>query len=230
MIDYAEAMPVIAVNPGSFTGRAKGARLEDTIAKTNLEAAGEGVVLAEETVAIEVERKLRDFVAERPKPEAFLIQVHPSVSTLLINGPGRPILELERELGRHFHFEGSEALPIDYFAVAMEGSSAEVEERALPFREGEEVHVTIEEPHMYEEDDAVAKVDGYVISVAAAGPIIGEKRLVRIDSVSRSAATASLVGGPPPPKASTDGAAGDGESAPPRPPGRAGGGGGGRPA
>jgi ribonuclease G len=159
---------------------------------------GEGVVLSEETVAIEVERKLRDLVAERAEPEAFLIQVHPRVSNLLINGPGRPILELERELGRHFHFEGSEALPIDYFAVSMEGSSDEVEERALPFREGEEVHVTIEEPHMYEEDDAVAKVDGYVISVAGAGSLIGEKRLVRIDSVSRSAATASLVGGPPP--------------------------------
>src|SRR3954452_10183413 len=271
MIDYAEAMTVIDVNSGSFTGRGKGARLEDTLTKTNLEAAeevvrqlrlrdiggiividfidmararnrdavlktlrkmldedrtktyvmeisplglvemtrqnvtdgvreiltttcptcdGEGVVLSEETVAIEVERKLRDLVAERPKPEAFLIQVHPAVSNVLINGPGRPVLELEKELSRHFHFEGSDALPIDYFAVAMEGSSADVEERALPFREGEEVHVTIEEPHMYEEDDAVAKVDGYVISVAGAGTLIGEKRLVRIDSVSSSAATA----------------------------------------
>ena len=291
MIDYAEAMTVIDVNSGSFTGRGKGARLEDTISKTNLEAAeetvrqlrlrdiggiividfidmararnrdavlktlrkmldedrtktyvmeisplglvemtrqnvtdgvreiltttcptcdGEGVVLSEETVAIEVERKLRDLVAEKPKPEAFLIQVHPAVSNVLLNGPGRPVLELEKELGRHFHFEGSDALPIDYFAVAMEGSSTEVEERALPFREGEEVHVTIEEPHMYEEDDAVAKVDGYVISVAGAGSLIGEKRLVRIDSVSRSAATASLVDGQPPPK--SDGAGADGDS------------------
>ena len=40
---------------------------------------------------------------------------------------------------------------------------------ALPFREGEEVLVTIEEPHMYNEDDAVAKIDGYVISVTGAG-------------------------------------------------------------
>jgi ribonuclease G len=317
MIDYAEAMTVIDVNSGSFTGRGKGARLEDTISKTNLEAAeetvrqlrlrdiggiividfidmararnreavlktlrkmldedrtktyvmeisplglvemtrqnvtdgvreiltktcptcdGEGVVLSEETVAIEVERKLRDLVAERPDPEAFLIQVHPRVSNLLINGPGRPLLDLERELGRHFHFEGSEALPIDYFAVAMEGSSSDVEDRALPFREGEEVHVTIEEPHMYEEDDAVAKVDGYVISVTGAGSLIGEKRLVRIDSVSRSAATASLVGGPPPPKAngggdtggdgggdSGGGSGGDGEEAPRRRRGRRGG-------
>ena len=43
MIDYAEAMTVIDVNSGSFTGRGKGAKLEDTITKTNLEAADEVV-------------------------------------------------------------------------------------------------------------------------------------------------------------------------------------------
>ena len=39
MIDYAEALTVIDVNSGSFIGTGKGARLEDTILKTNLEAA-----------------------------------------------------------------------------------------------------------------------------------------------------------------------------------------------
>src|SRR5947199_1058033 len=39
MIDYAEALTVIDVNSGSFTGRGKSARLEDVITKTNLEAA-----------------------------------------------------------------------------------------------------------------------------------------------------------------------------------------------
>src|SRR6201997_232425 len=43
VIDYAEALTVIDVNSGSFIGRGKGARLEDTITKTNLEAADEVV-------------------------------------------------------------------------------------------------------------------------------------------------------------------------------------------
>src|ERR671921_1925545 len=43
MIDYAEALTVIDVNTGSFTGKGKAARLEDTITKTNLEAADEVV-------------------------------------------------------------------------------------------------------------------------------------------------------------------------------------------
>ncbi|MBA2764557.1 MAG: Rne/Rng family ribonuclease [Thermoleophilaceae bacterium] len=280
IVDYAEAMTVIDVNSGSFTGRGKGARLEDTITRTNLEAAeevvrqlrlrdiggiividfidmararnrdavlktlrneleqdrtktyvveisplglvemtrqnvtegvreiltkpcptcnGDGVVLSEETVAIEVERKLRDLVLDRPEPEAYLIQVNPRVSSLLLAGPGQPLLALEEEVGKRFHFEGSEGLPVDHFAVTSEGAREEIEERSLPFREGEELLVAILEPHMYDEDAAVAKLDGYVISVAGAGRLIGEKRLVRIDRVGRSSASASLVddGGQP---------------------------------
>src|SRR2546423_4851510 len=175
-------MGVIDITPGSSTSGGRGARLEDTIAKTNLEAAeevvrqlrlrdiggiividfidmararnrdavlktlrkmldedrtktyvmeisplglvemtrqnvtdgvreiltkmcpvceGEGVVLSEETVAIEVERKLRDLVAERADVEAFLVQINPRVTQLLARGPGRPLLDLEADTGKH---------------------------------------------------------------------------------------------------------------------------------
>lgn len=46
---------------------------------------------------------------------------------------------------------------------------------------------------MYNEDDGVAKIDGYLIGVEGAGRHIGEQRLVRIDRVGRSSAEASLV-------------------------------------
>ena len=175
---------------------------------------GEGVVLSEETVAIEVERWLRDLAAERPGaglPDPGAPQG--------VDDPGRrpgragPIVEIEEETGRHFHFEGTEALPIDHFEVVLEGSREEVEERALPFREGEEVLVPIEEPHMYNDDDAVAKLDGYVISVVNAASLVGEQTLVRIEKVGRSAAQASLVN-PPEGAASPDGDSGSAD--PPR--------------
>ena len=101
-----------------------------------------------------------------------------------------------QETGKHFHFEGTEALPIDHFEVVLEGTREEVEERALPFREGEEVLVQIEEPHMYNDDDAVAKLDGYIVSVFGAASLVGERTLVRIEKVGRSAAQASLVDPP----------------------------------
>jgi ribonuclease G len=275
MVDYAEALTVIDINTGSFTGRGKG-RLEDTITKVNVEAAeevvrqlrlrdiggiividfidmarsanrdqviktlrkaldedktktyvvevsplglvemtrqnitdgvreiltkpcptchGEGVVESEETVAIDVLRRLRRLVAERPKPEAFLIRVHPSVARELL-GPESGLRELESETGKHFHFEGGEALSISTYEVADEGSRDEIEQRALPFQVGDEVLVTIEEPHMYNVDDAVARVDSYVVSVNGAGSHVGERRMVRIEEVGRSVATASLIGAP----------------------------------
>ena len=172
---------------------------------------GEGVVLSEETVAIEVDRWLRDLAAERPNAPAFLVRLHPKVASILVGGHGveGPIHEIEQETGRHFHFEGTEALPIDHFEVVLEGTADEIEERALPFREGEEVLVHIEEPHMYNDDDAVAKLDGYVVSVLGAATLVGEKTLVRIDKVGRSAAEASLVN---PPEGIASGASSEGSA------------------
>jgi ribonuclease G len=272
MIDYAEALTVIDVNTGSFTGRGKG-RLEDTITKVNVEAAeevvrqmrlrdiggiividfidmakaknrdqvlktlkkaldadktksyvmevsplglvemtrqnitegvreiltvrcptcdGEGVVPSAETMSIEVMRKLRQLVAAEPDPEAFLIRVNPNVAAELV-AEGSGLVEFEEETGKHFHFEGGEALAIDTYEVVDRGSRGEIEERALPFRVGEEVLVTIEEPHMYNADDAIARVDSYIVSVAGGGDHIGERRMVAIESVARSAATAALL-------------------------------------
>jgi ribonuclease G len=156
---------------------------------------GEGVVESEETVAIQVVRRLRDLVdggPDRDGPEAFLVRVNPQVAGVLLREDS-PLHELEEASGRHFHFEGGDALPLDTFEVVERGTRAEIEERALPFQVGEEVLVRIEEPHMYNVDDAVARVDSYIVSITGGGPFVGDRRLVRIESVDRSAATASLV-------------------------------------
>jgi ribonuclease G len=274
MIDYAEALTVIDVNSGSFTGRGRSAGLEETITRTNLEAAeavvdqlrlrdiggiividfidmararnrdavmktlrksldedrtktftaeisklglvemtrqnvtegvreiisrpcptcdGDGVIRSEETIAIEFERRLRDIAAENPDAEAFLVQVNPRVTTQFTGQHSRVLHALEQQTGRSFHFEGSEGLVLDHFAITFQGSREEVEERALPFHAGDEVLVEIVEPHMYDVDDAVAKIDGYIISIAGASPHVGEKRMVRIEQVGRTAASALLL-------------------------------------
>jgi ribonuclease G len=275
LIDYAEALTVIDVNSGSFVGRGKQARLEDTITRTNLEAAdevvrqlrlrdiggiividfidmararnrdavlktlrkaldedrtktftaeisklglvemtrqnvtegvreimsrpcptchGEGVIKSEETIAIEFERQLRE-IASRAKrgTEAFLVQVNPRVSAKFTGEGARVLHALEQETGKIFHFEGSEGLPLDHFAITQEGLNQDIEERAIPFKEGDEVLVHIIEPHMYEVDDAVAKIDGYIISVVNGGRFVGSKKLVRIEEAGRTAAVATLL-------------------------------------
>src|SRR6476661_992057 len=274
VIDYAEALTVIDVNSGSFTGRGKGG-LEETITKVNTEAAeeavrqlrlrdiggiividfidmarasnrdkvlktmrkaldadksksyvvevsplglvemtrqnvtdgvreilteicptchGEGVVLSAETVALEGLRKMREIAAEHDDSEAFLVRVNPKVAAELTDGDsGLP--ELEEETGKRFHFEGGDALSIDTFTLIEQGTREEIEERALPFKVGEEVLVNIDEPHMYNDKDAVARIDSYIVSVTGGGRFVGQRKLVRIERVERAAAVASLPPG-----------------------------------
>jgi len=173
---------------------------------------------------------MRD-LAKETESEALLIQMNPRVSAEFTRDDARGLRAIEEETGKWFHFEGSEGLPLDYFAVALEGTPEQVLERAVPFRVGEEVHVEIVEPHMYSPGDAVAKVDGYVISISGGGPYVGEKHLVRIEEAGRTAALASLLDAEPGPGSdSTSTAAssgsedgGDGLQSKPRRRGRRGG-------
>ncbi len=273
MIDYAEALTVIDINSGSFTGRGKGG-LEETITRVNTEAAeetvrqlrlrdiggiividfidmararnrdkvlktlrkaldadksksyvvevsplglvemtrqnvtdgvreiltapcptceGEAVVLSAETVALDGMRRLPDIAMGAGDAEALLLRVHPKVAAELID-PESGLAELEAETGKQFHFEGGEALPIETFELVEAGTREAIEERALPFKVGEEVLVKIDEPHMYNADDAVARVDSYIVSVTGGGRFVGERKLVRIERVERAAAVASLPG------------------------------------
>lgn len=49
---------------------------------------------------------------------------------------------------------------------------------------------------MYNADDAVARIDSYIVSVSGGGPFIGDRKMVRIERVERAAAVASLLGDP----------------------------------
>jgi len=274
VFDYAEALTVVDINTGSFTGKGRGARLEDTILQTNLEAAkevvrqlrlrdiggiividfidmakasnrdavlrelrkaldydrtktyvvevsplglvemtrqnvtegvrelmtkmcpichGEGVVRSEQTVAIDVRRKLTEIAAERPKVEAFLVQVNSRVRSRYMVDGCKLLRSLEKDTGKVFFFEGSDGLPSDFCKVVYEGNLDEVQSRSLPFEKGNEVLVEIVEPHMFQENDAVAKIDGYIVTVANAGEHIGTKKLVKITDTDRFEASAELV-------------------------------------
>jgi ribonuclease G len=153
-------------------------------------------VKSEETIAIDVERRLRELVQEAGDggPEAYLVRLNPKVTHYFTADSARTLHALEQETGHYFHFTGSEGLPLDHFAIVADGTREEITEQAVPFRAGEEVHVDIVEPHMFNDDDAVAKVDGYLIEVVNGVPYVGEKKLVRIEEAGRTAARAVLTG------------------------------------
>ena len=153
---------------------------------------GEGVVSSEETVAIQIVRKLHDVVDDDPKPEAYLVRVNPRVAAELLQ-PDSGLAELEEDTGKRFHFQGGDALSLDTFHVVQTGDTPRSRSEALPFQVGEEVLVTIEEPHMYNVDDAVARVDSYIVSVAGGGTAHRRADPGADRGVGRSSATATLL-------------------------------------
>jgi ribonuclease G len=158
---------------------------------------GEGVIKSEETIAIEFERRLREVATKSLKrDEAFLIRMNPRVTAQFTGDQARVLHQLEGDTGKVFFFEGTEGLPLDHFEVVAEGKAEEIAERAVPFAAGDEVMVSVIEPHMYDVDDAVAKIDGYIISVSGGGKLVGSKVLVRIDEAGRTSAKATVIGDP----------------------------------
>ena len=256
MIDYAEALTVIDINTGSFTGRGKG-RLEDTITRVNVEAAEEvvrqlrlrdigGIIVIDfidmararnrdqvlktlrkaldedktKTYVVEVSplglvemtrQNVTDGVREiltercptcdgegvvlserdrrdrRPAPPARRDRGDARSPTRTWSGSTRRsprssceatagCYEFEAETGKHFHFEGGDALPIETFEVIESGRARRSRSGRCPFQVGEEVLVSIEEPHMYNANDAVARVDSYIVSVTGGGGHVGERK------------------------------------------------------
>ncbi len=155
---------------------------------------GAGVVLTDETIAIQTEHRLRE-LAKESDTEAFLIQANPRVFSLVIGDEGESLDQLERETGKRFFFEGFESLPRDMFEVVIEGGIDEVESRALPLQTGDEIILEIESKHSRRAADGVARIEGYRITVADAAGHSGERKLVRIDAVAPAGATASLIEG-----------------------------------
>ena len=158
---------------------------------------GEGVVLADETIALENLRSLRRH-ARLSGAEAFLVELHPRIAALMVGPGGSRLAELESSTERHFSLVGAEGVPIERCAVVREGAAEEILAEAIPVRVGEELEVAVAEPHMFQAADAVAVLDGgYRVVLAGAGPYLGETHRVRIERVGRLEAFASLLDAKP---------------------------------
>ncbi len=158
---------------------------------------GEGVVLSEQTMAVEAERRLRK-LARSSGSEAFLVKMNAKVASGLVGPGGMKLLELERETGKLFTLESVERMPLSEVEVVREGTRAEVDGDGLAIKDGDEKSVKISEPHMYNLTDGVARLDGgYPVVVGGAIGYVGQQHKVRIDRATRTAAYASLLDAKP---------------------------------
>jgi ribonuclease G len=173
------------------------AGVREILTRTCPTCGGEGVVLSEQTMAVEAERRLRR-IARSSGADAFLVRLNAKVASGLVGPGGMKLLELERETGKHFTLEPVERMLLSEVDVVREGTRAEVDGDSVPFADGDERTVKISEPHMYNVTDGVARVDGgYPVVVGGAIGYVGQQHKVRIDRATRTTAYATLLDAKP---------------------------------
>jgi ribonuclease G len=153
---------------------------------------GNGVVLSQETYAVEAERHLRAHVAAS-RSEAFLVELNSDVAGILIGPGGSRLDELEKETGRRFAFKTKKTWSPEHFKVVAEGKAAEIDPESFPVAAGQELEVKLEDVHLHDDADAIARLDGYVITVGGAAGKVGETVTIQIDHAGRTSATAVLA-------------------------------------
>jgi len=153
---------------------------------------GDGVVVSMETHAVDAERRIRRLVAQS-KSKAFHIELNSQVAATLIGPGAERLAELEKETGRTLAVKGRQRAPHDHFVVLEEGSPDKVEDKAFPVERGQELEVELEEAHQHSDTDAIARVDGYVVTVKDAASRVGENVSIRIEDVSKTTARAVIA-------------------------------------
>jgi ribonuclease G len=153
---------------------------------------GRGRVLSEETMYRKVRREIKR-ILRSSSGEAILVEVHPSVAALLIGAGGANLREMERETGRTIYVRGSDECHLEDMNLRALGTRDEVAARALPVQPGQVMELRVEEPHVSNLWDGIARVEGYVIDIEGAGKRVGEKVKVEITRAFRTYAKAKIV-------------------------------------
>lgn len=166
--------------------------ISEVLEKTCPYCEGKGSILSEETMAKKVERELTGIFKNR-KGEAVLLEVHPSVASVVIGSGGSRLVQLEQKHEKVIYIRGKEDLHPEEIRIKAVGSKAKLENFALPVREGQIIDIVIEEVHATNPSDGIARIDGYVIDVEEGSNLLGDKVKVMISRTYRTYAKAKLI-------------------------------------
>jgi ribonuclease G len=155
---------------------------------------GDGIVVSDATMALDVERRLRALAAGAARGvQAYRVAVHPRILPLLAGPGGARLAAIEEETKRRFFLVPAEGhAHTDHLEVVGEGKTADLQPEA-PVEEGAELELKLVEVGLHDPAAAVAKVDGIEVVVAGAAKLVGKKAAVRIGRVMDGQALATLV-------------------------------------
>ncbi len=137
---------------------------------------GDGFVVSDATVALDVERKLRA-VARGARAQAFRVAVHPRVLWLLAGDGGERLSAIEAAARRRFFLEPAAEnghVHVDHFEVLGHGK-LEAIRPSTPVEEGAPVDLKLVEVGLHDPAAGVGKIGDYEVVVAGAAKLVGKK-------------------------------------------------------
>jgi ribonuclease G len=152
---------------------------------------GDGVVVSDASVAIDVERKLRTLAASS-RHKAFKVAVNEHVASLLIGPGAERLAEIEAQARRRFVLVPVPDVPHDHFEVIGQGTLEKLQGEQ-PVQEGAELQVKLLEVGKHDVRAAMGSRDGYTISVGNASKLVGKTVKVRVERFVDGTAYATLV-------------------------------------
>jgi ribonuclease G len=157
---------------------------------------GDGIVVSDQTVALQVERRLRTLGAAGTgsRVQAYRVAVHPRILPLVVGAGGVRLASIEEAAKRRFFLEPADNghLHTDHFEVLAEGKLADLQPAAA-VAEGDTVELKLVEVGLYDPTAAVGKLDGLEVVVAGAAKLVGKRAKVVVSRVLDGQAFASLA-------------------------------------
>jgi ribonuclease G len=137
--------------------------------------AGDGIVLSDETIALRLERRLRELAASGSRMQAYKVALHPRVLSVLAGPGGARLTAIEEASRRRFFLVPvSGHVHVDHFEVVAEGKTADLQPDA-PVAPGDDVEVKLVEVDLHDATAGVGKLNGYDVVVAGAAKLVGKK-------------------------------------------------------
>jgi len=166
--------------------------LAEVIQKTCPYCDGRGKVLSEETLGINFRNQIFN-IARQTSARTILVEANPVVAARLIGSGGANLRELESKTGKNLYIRGSTGQHIESITIRPFQDSEDIQSCTFPVKPGEVLQVRVEEPHVTNIRDGIARVNGFILDIEGAGALVGETIPVEVNKVFRTYAKARPV-------------------------------------
>jgi ribonuclease G len=158
--------------------------------------AGDGIVVSDETIALQIERRLSELASSGTRVQAYKVAVHPRILSLLAGPGGARLAAIDEAARRRFFLvPASGHVHADHFEVLAEGKTADLAPEA-PVAPGDKLEVKLVEVDLHDATAAVGKLDGLDVVVAGAAKLVGKRPKAVVGAVLDGQVLARLADAP----------------------------------